>query len=176
MIWFTADLHLGHTNIIKYCKRPFSSSKEMDEAILANINGCVMKNDYLYILGDFSLTRGQKSDYIKKCFNSINCQNKILIKGNHDSEEILNLAWKEVYQYYELHASGKTPIVMFHYPLLEWNGYYRNSIHIHGHQHNLNFSNSDERRFDVGVDAWNFCPVSINLLEQIALTKKNISE
>lgn len=65
MIWFTADLHLGHTNIIKYCKRPFSSSKEMDEAILVNINGCVMKNDYLYIPGDFSLTRGQKSDYIK---------------------------------------------------------------------------------------------------------------
>lgn len=78
-----------------------------------------MKDDYLYILGDFSLTRGQKSDYIRKCFDSIKCQNKILIKGNHDSEDVLSFSWKEIYQYHELHVSGKVPIVMFHYPLLE---------------------------------------------------------
>jgi calcineurin-like phosphoesterase family protein len=23
-VWFTADTHIGHRNIIRYCKRPFA--------------------------------------------------------------------------------------------------------------------------------------------------------
>ena len=29
-----------------------------------------------------------------------------------------------------------TRFVLFHYPMLEWNGYFDQSIHLHGHQHN----------------------------------------
>lgn len=25
--WFTADLHFGHTNIIRYCERPFADAQ-----------------------------------------------------------------------------------------------------------------------------------------------------
>jgi len=32
-VWFTADFHLGHFNIIRYCHRPFASVEEMDNAI-----------------------------------------------------------------------------------------------------------------------------------------------
>ena len=27
-VWFTADTHFGHGNIIKYCQRPFMSREE----------------------------------------------------------------------------------------------------------------------------------------------------
>lgn len=56
--------------------------------------------------------------------------------------------------------------ILFHYPIEEWNGYFRGTIHLHGHQHNhenYNFENLEKnlKRFDVGVDANYMRPVSI---------------
>lgn len=52
MIYFTADTHFGHENVIRFCDRPFSSANEMDEAMIANWNARVRGNDTVYILGD----------------------------------------------------------------------------------------------------------------------------
>ena len=55
--------------------------------------------------------------------------------------------------------------VLFHYPILEWNGYRKGAIMLHGHQHNHKDYNSKNRRdgimrYDVGVDANDMAPVS----------------
>lgn len=34
MKYYTADLHFGHRNILKFQNRPFSSVKEMDECLI----------------------------------------------------------------------------------------------------------------------------------------------
>lgn len=52
MVYFTADTHFGHENIIKFCDRPFASVEEMDETLIANWNGRVRANDTVFILGD----------------------------------------------------------------------------------------------------------------------------
>jgi calcineurin-like phosphoesterase family protein len=54
--WFTADFHLGHKNIIRYCKRPFDTVEEMDRIIIERLNSLVKTNDILYFLGDFVTT------------------------------------------------------------------------------------------------------------------------
>ena len=56
--------------------------------------------------------------------------------------------------------------VLFHYPIEEWADYYKGAIHLHGHQHNQKDYNHQQvqaklRRYDVGVDANEFTPVSI---------------
>ena len=41
----TSDLHLGHENIIKYCRRPFSSAAEMDGVLINNWNRVVKETE-----------------------------------------------------------------------------------------------------------------------------------
>ena len=60
--------------------------------------------------------------------------------------------------------------VLFHYPIAEWADYYKGAIHLHGHQHNTPAYNIQQaeagiRRYDVGVDANDFKPVSIDAIE-----------
>ena len=45
MIYYTADLHFGHSNVIKLCSRPFSLIEKMDETLIANWNAKVHNGD-----------------------------------------------------------------------------------------------------------------------------------
>lgn len=54
MIYYTADLHFGHANIIKLCHRPFASIEEMDEKLIEKWNNKVKNGDTVYIVGDFA--------------------------------------------------------------------------------------------------------------------------
>jgi len=38
IIYFTADHHFGHANVIRHCDRPFASAHEMDETLIDNTN------------------------------------------------------------------------------------------------------------------------------------------
>ena len=33
-VFFTADTHFGHTNVIKFCARAFASAEEMNETLI----------------------------------------------------------------------------------------------------------------------------------------------
>ena len=100
--WFTADLHLGHANIIKYCKRPFLTTDERhradtdprgkwrvsretverhDDALLRAINDAVMPEDTLWIIGDFCW--GEQGT-ARKYRDRIACGDVRLVWGNHD--------------------------------------------------------------------------------------------
>ena len=47
--YFTADLHFGHANIIKFCNRPFKSVEDMDKTLIRNWNETVQPDDEIYI-------------------------------------------------------------------------------------------------------------------------------
>jgi calcineurin-like phosphoesterase family protein len=79
-IWVISDTHFGHTNIIKYCNRPFESVRQMDDAMIQNWNSVVKPGDKVYHLGDVYMGDGEG---MSKIFPKLNGR-KRLILGNHD--------------------------------------------------------------------------------------------
>jgi len=75
-VWFTADFHLGHKNIIRYCNRPFDTVEEMNRTILDRLNSLVKTNDFLYFLGDFCI--GPKARAARSCAASFGARRYLL--------------------------------------------------------------------------------------------------
>lgn len=168
MKYFIADPHFGHKNILKLSNRPFDTIEEHDKTIIDNWNRVVKPTDEIYILGDLTMSRDGKN--VNKLLSQLNGV-KYLIKGNHESYledknfDQSNYQW--VKDYYEMNYQG-VKFVLCHYPILEWNGFYRKSIHLYGHVHNTRQdyfeSVLSERAKNVGVDIINFEPISIDTL------------
>ena len=165
-IYFTSDLHLGHENIIRFTNRPFGSVEEMNDRIIQNYNSIIHKNDLVYILGDltYKIPVEESNKLIQKLKGR-----KVLIRGNHDLKYDSSL-FEDILDYKEF-KHEKIKYVLMHYPLMEWNGSrHGGSIHLHGHIHSNGVYNEENRmngilRYDVGVDANNYYPVSLEYIE-----------
>lgn len=137
MIYFTADQHFGHINIIKYCDRPFKHVDEMNDKIIANHNKVVHDKDVVYHLGDFTMERDAEK-YIRR----LNGTHKF-IRGSHDYWNpdlpyIIELKIEDIY------------IVLCHYAMRSWPRSYHGSIQLYGHSHGQ--LSPDKNQLDVGVD------------------------
>ena len=164
MIYFTADLHFYHDKVIKFADRPFQNIEQMNKTLIKNWNSKIKSNDEIYILGDFTMKGHALAQEILYQLKG----RKHLIKGNHDgfinSPHFENYLFESISDYKEINYMN-TQFILFHYPILEWDSFFRGSIHLHGHQHNhadYNLQNLQNgiRRYDVGVDANNMSPVS----------------
>ncbi len=164
MIFFTSDLHFYHEKIIRHTQRPFYNAEEMNKVLIQKWNNKIQYNDEIYILGDFTM---KGVDLASKCLYSLKGK-KHLIRGNHDnfvdSPKFDKSLFVSIQDYMEI-AYLNTCFILFHYPILEWNGYRKGAISLHGHQHNHKKYNIENLRnhilrYDVGVDANNMEPIS----------------
>lgn len=161
MIYFTADLHFGHKNIIKHCNRPFEDDYHMDKTLIDNWNNTVSEQDVIYVLGDFSLHSKEQfvyDNYISKLKGEIfflyetHTHDKWLKKESTDIDiDIVNSIFLLKY--------NKRKFFCTHCPLLTWPQEYHGSYHLHGHSHGK--SQYKFGRYDVGVDCNNYKPISI---------------
>jgi calcineurin-like phosphoesterase family protein len=157
------------------CERPYASVEEMDDALIANWNAVVTRNDQIYVLGDFSM---KPADVVSGYLKRLNGM-KFLIRGNHDrvSDELLaSKAWKWVEHYHELKHDG-SKFVLFHYPMWSWRGSWRGAIHLYGHVHNKGqgYEALCEGRgfsYNVGVDVNNYYPVSMEKVIELSKSHK----
>jgi predicted phosphohydrolase len=79
-IFFTADTHFGHANVIKYAKRPFASAHDMNMELVRRWNEVVQPKDTVYHLGDVGLCPPNSLQRILERLNGT----IHLVIGNHD--------------------------------------------------------------------------------------------
>ena len=166
MKYYISDTHFCHDNIIKMCKRPYSSTAEMNEDIIAKWNNKVKPSDEVYFLGDF-IYKGSQNE----AFNIIKRLNgkKYFIKGNHDKETLLmqlkNAGLIEWVDDYKIISDNDRMVVLFHYPIEDWNGQYHGSYHLYGHVHNNdNNYKTLPRRYNVSVEMIGYEPKTLDEL------------
>lgn len=162
-VYFTSDTHFGHAKIIEYCRRPFASVDEMDEAMIRSWNEVVGEGDDVWHLGDFAAYRDGRLDGI---FWRLNGRKRLVI-GNHDEENpnVLALPWAEPPVPMRLISlEGKKRIFLCHYPLRAWPKLSRGAIHLHGHVHGR--LPGSRISADAGVDCWSYQPVGLADIER----------
>ena len=170
-VFFTADNHFGHANIIDYCDRPFSSVEEMDQTMLDHWNFLVRPEDTVIHLGDFAFGNIEKvRRYLSQVSGKI-----ILILGNHDRRVKAFHDWGiEVRKHAVLPLPGGKRVFLQHRPVTDKEQWRRSSFQLCGHIHQK--QHFDPKIINVGVDVWNFAPVACEIILGVALDDEIVLE
>ena len=177
--FFTADLHFGHENAIRFDNRPFANVDEMDAELIRRWNAKVDKGDLVYVLGDmFWKTRdGAAADIIKNLNGQI-----ILIKGNHDrfvkqakAKKALACVKESDTISVTLENGNTYRCFLSHHFTPFYDGHRNGAIHLHGHSHiteehlheleitqMLREKGYNPLIINVGCMHWNYEPVTLD--------------
>lgn len=159
MIWFTSDLHLGHTRILEHQPAraaAFGGIHSMDGALIDSINSVVKPDDELWHLGDFCWKASQAAKYRQQ----IKCRTIFSVVGNHDSSSLSRCfsgSWDIRVKTFRVEDS-EYRFHLCHYPMLSWSAMHHGSFHLYGHSHGTYEDKLDlilpgRRSMDVGIDA-----------------------
>ena len=158
MLYFTSDTHFSDPRVLRIDRRPFRTLADHDAALVANWNEVVSPEDELWHLGDF-VKPGTKD--IEGLLSRLNGR-KHLIIGNNDADDTIGAkGWASVQHYAEM-TVGDRLLILCHYPFRTWNKMGRKSIDLHGHSHGK--LKPVPRQFDVGVDAQDLRPVTLDAI------------
>lgn len=182
-IYFTSDLHFDHGNILKFCSRPvgkLSNEEWLMEQISKLPKGSTLWHLGDLCFAKSKVLHERLVEILK--FIIVDCGlNLNLLVGNHDRRRAIQKALEEVQEkynrgsgtmvldYYEMseqelqHHLGVNykeelgitakKLVLFHFPIHEWNQCHKGSIHLHGHCHGNLEGKQMFNRIDVGIDS-----------------------
>lgn len=177
MKYYIADTHFGHENVLRFDGRPFENVDEMDKFLIEAWNSRVTKNDDVYIIGDFVY----RSTHPVAWYCSKLHGHKHLILGNHDKltdedrKHFVNIEKM-------MHITDEgNQICACHFPIAEWNGFYKGHYHIYAHIHNrknatYEFMKTRERALNAGCMINNYMPVTFKELVENNRRFKTLSE
>lgn len=176
--WFVSDTHFTHARINELAERPFATVDEMNAAIVENWNRVVKPSDQVWHLGDVGM--GQLARF-RPLLQRLNGR-KHLIAGNHDEvwpghreAHQHQRTWLQVFDSIQPFARKKIcgqRVMLSHFPY--WGGGDHTEVErypdyrlpdtgawlLHGHTHST--VRVHRRMINVGVEANNYTPVSIN--------------
>ncbi len=152
-----SDLHLGHNNIIRNCRRPFNNAEEMDRVLISNWNLTIGESDEVIYLGDFRYGSGTPpaSEYRDHLNGRIT-----FVRGNHDTDipdavPSLQVCYQGD-QFLFIHDPDEAPP-----GFTGWT--------VHGHYHNNDlkrfpFINFGDRRVNASCELTGYRPVSLKTI------------
>lgn len=180
--YYTSDMHYGHERIIELCNRPFADLDEMHDAMIYNWNTLVRPTDVVVVLGDVAIGR-RGLEQVRRLNGR-----KILVPGNHDSCWSYHKRWRrETERYVDVGFSvvwnggychdwplGQMRVNLTHLP---YQGDHTDRVERYaeqrlpddgtpllcGHVHEAwktHKTTSGTPMINVGVDQWDFTPVS----------------
>ena len=167
MIYFTADTHFGHENVLWMCERPFATIEEMNSALIENWNGRVKGNDTVYIMGDMFFRCAEPEPILQRLKGK-----KHLIVGNHDGSWMQKVALGDYFESVNTlleTTDGRHGLTLCHYPMLSWK-HAQKTYMIHGHIHNDTRADfwpllcARGHVLNAGVDINDFRPVTFDEL------------
>lgn len=170
-IWFTSDTHYGHRRVIEYAGRPFTDVDMMNNEMIRRWDERVKPGDLVYHLGDFALCEAGTATTIAKSLRG----QKYIVWGNHDKG--LRKDAKFVGQWIwnrdltQIEVEGQK-IILCHYAMKTWNQMHRGSWQLYGHSHGSLPDDPASLQLDVGVDCWDYAPVSFEQIKQRMAQKK----
>ena len=109
MVYYIADTHFGHKNVIRFDNRPFADTTLMDEVLVHNWNERVTEDDTVYILGD------------------------AFWKNEENSVKLIH--FESIEHYAEINDNEKL-VVMSHYPIPFYKCQHYGAVMLYGHVHN----------------------------------------
>lgn len=168
-IFFCADHHFGHKNILNFKNwdgsslRPdFKDCEHMDEVMVERHNDVVRPEDRVYFLGDVSMGK-RGLEYLSRMRGR-----KVLIKGNHDKESV------NTYMKYfdDIRGSHQFDgIILTHIPIHP-QSLGRWGVNVHGHLHSNRVlvdevlsKEIDTRYFCVSMEHIDYRPISLDELK-----------
>lgn len=180
-LFFTSDSHFLHERILEFCHRPFESNEHQTEELIRRWNEVVPEDGIVFHLGDLCWTGN--IDFIARLNERLNGSIN-LVYGNHDMTNRLDReVIKNIFKSYGgntmdiasilVRNDNNKQLICCHYPMLYWP---TNTIMLHGHVHSGPTSTASDKmtfhpmRYDVGVDANNYKPISyielMNIIEK----------
>jgi len=146
--------------------------EKMNETMIDRYNAVVDPNDVVYFLGDVAFEKDRtKLENILRRLNG----EKHIIWGNHDNI-LKSIKWRDYFKTAsdlrmitvpaESNNGRAQDIVLCHYAMRVWDKSHYGTWMLHGHSHHTLPDDPHSLSLDVGVDGWNFTPVSMEQLNE----------
>lgn len=169
-IFFTADLHINHKNILRHQKGRIQGMNLKDEEDIEGHDKYVedmwlsmtKRNDQIYVLGDFIMANSEITHKILSHLKQNGCRIHLIV-GNHDksTHNLTNMFSSISYLKTVTFKKGtydfldeNFEVVMSHYPMITWQDKPRGSMQLYGHVHSnsLHIDDREDLMLNVGLD------------------------
>jgi len=163
-VWFWSDLHLFHTNVIRYTDRPFADASSMNDTMMRNCLHLVQPSDILVFGGDITMGNVTATNELLRAIPGY----KVNVLGNHDVDrkgKLLALEVDALVASLEFEFRGHAFFVS-HYPVSE-DVLEEGQLNLHGHIHNNALHRSlgtGARHLNMSVEHTGYQPVPLDWL------------